>query len=187
MKYLKRYNPFLEEAEFDIQTTDEPDIKMSKEKLNSLIGYIKEFKSKKNSIDLIYTKTDNDVDLKKKIEQLTGPEVSSKKDRNPFIVEYLNVSEMKRRMDKIRKELVDDKIKLDDFNEELKNATDSTQKVSINQKISDINKRMGLSNTSISKLKSDITKYEKELNDRMLKSEKEMKDYIKKISNKKVK
>ena len=110
-----------------------------------------------------------------------GPEVSSREDRNPFLVEYLNVSDLKRRLDKVQKDNTDDKLKLDDFKNELKSATDSKQKATVSQKIDEINKRMGLANSTISKLKSDIVNAEKVLKDKMAKQEKDMKEYIKKM------
>ena len=51
MKYLKKYLLFKEEAEFDPQVTDAPDLRMSKEKLNSLLKQISQFKEKKPLID----------------------------------------------------------------------------------------------------------------------------------------
>lgn len=187
MRYLKRYNSFNEEAEFDPKVTDAPDIKMSKEKLNTLMNQIKTFKEKKSTIDQIYLKTPDDIQLKKKIGDLLGPEISVKEDRNPFMIEYLNVSDLKRRVEKVKKENVDDKMKLDDFNQDLKSSTDSSQKSAIQQKISDINKRIGLANTTITKIINDINAAEKSLNTRMVKQEKEMKDYIKNISTNKTK
>jgi len=187
MKYLKRYNTFNEEAEFDIQPTDAPDLGMSKEKLNTLMKQIGEFKEKKNLIDQSYLKIVDDKQLSNKIKEILGPEVSSKTDRNPFLVEYLNVSDLKRRLEKVKKDNVDDKIKLDDFNQDLKSSTDSSQKSAIQLKISDVNKRIGLANTTISKLISDITNAEKSLKTKMSKQEKDMKNYIKNIQTTKSK
>ena len=36
MKHLKKYKLFTEEADFDVNITDEPDLKMAKEKLATL-------------------------------------------------------------------------------------------------------------------------------------------------------
>jgi hypothetical protein len=183
MKYLKKYISFNEESEFDINKSDNPDLGMPKEKLNSLMSQIKEFKEKKGIIDQVYLKIKDDKELSDKIKEILGKEVSPKMDRNPFLVEYLNVSDLKRRLEKVKKDIVDDKLKLDDFNEELKFTSDSNQKSSIQQKISDINKRISLSNTSISKINSDIINAEKSLNSKMSSQEKNMKEYIKNIQS----
>jgi len=181
MRYLKKYLLFKEEAEFDPQVTDAPDLRMSKEKLNTLMKQISEFKEKKPLLDQAYLKIEDDKALDNKVKEILGPEVSSREDRNPFLVEYLNVTDLKRRLDKVQKDNANDKLKLDDFNNELKSATDSKQKASISQKLDEINKRMGLTNSTISKLKSDIINAEKVLKDKMTKQEKDMKDYIKKM------
>lgn len=186
MRYLKRYKSFNEDTDFDPKVTDAPDIKMPKEELSSIMNQIKDFKQKKVQIDQIYLKATDDKQLADKIKILLGPQTSSKEDRNPFLVEYLNVSDLKRRLDKSKKDAVDDKLKLDDFNQDIKSATDQVQKASIQQKISDINKRIGLSNTTISKISSDITNADKSLSGKMDKIEKDMKDYIKKLSLPKV-
>jgi hypothetical protein len=187
MRYLKKYNIFKEENEFDVNVNDAPDIKMSKEKLTTLTDQISVFKQKKNQIDKIYVETEDDYELKKKIETLLGPEIGKFEDRNPFMVEYLNISDLKRRLQKVNKDNVDDKLKLDDLNQELKSATDDAQKTSIKTKISDINKRMSLSNSTISKLDQEILNSEKAMKNKMVKQEKDMKTYIKDLNDKKSK
>ena len=72
MKYLKKYKKFLEVADFDVNITDPPDLKMSKEKFETINKQIKEFKSKKSSIDTAYLKSATDSDLQLKLEQLVG-------------------------------------------------------------------------------------------------------------------
>ena len=54
MRHLKPYKIFLEEAEFDVNITDEPDIKMAKEKLTTLKNQLTEYKTKKPLIDNAY-------------------------------------------------------------------------------------------------------------------------------------
>ena len=54
MKYLKKYDIFLEEDEFDIKDTDAPDLKMSKEKMNSYKKWISEYSGNTSKIDNIY-------------------------------------------------------------------------------------------------------------------------------------
>ena len=61
MRHLKPYRIFLEEAEFDVNITDEPDIKMAKEKLTTLKSQLSEYKNKKALIDSAYLKIKNNV------------------------------------------------------------------------------------------------------------------------------
>ena len=43
MRHLKSYRIFLEEAEFDVNISDGPDIKMAKEKLTTIKNQISEY------------------------------------------------------------------------------------------------------------------------------------------------
>ena len=83
MRHLKPYRIFLEEAEFDVNITDEPDIKMAKEKLTTLKSQLSEYKNKKALIDSAYLKIKIDADLQKEIESIIG---KTDADRNPFLV-----------------------------------------------------------------------------------------------------
>jgi hypothetical protein len=58
MKYLKNYQNFSEK--FDISDSDEPDVKMSKEKMNKMQDYITEFSQKKVQIEQIFKDTKKD-------------------------------------------------------------------------------------------------------------------------------
>jgi hypothetical protein len=51
MKYIKKYKLFIEADEFDIQTTDTPDIKMAKKKMDTIEKQFVEYKTKKITID----------------------------------------------------------------------------------------------------------------------------------------
>ena len=63
MKYVFNYQKFIEKLE--IIDTDEPDVKMSKEKMNALEDQFTEFNQKKAQIDAVYQDdklTDKDVE-----------------------------------------------------------------------------------------------------------------------------
>jgi hypothetical protein len=181
MKHIKRYKLFLEENDFEIDPKDETNIKMSKEKLNELRKQISEFNSKKSTIENLYLKTENEEELNKKVESLLGiPEK-----RNPYLVLFLTACSYKRKLDKTREKIVNDKIKLDDFKMELKDAVDSKVKDSINVKIKEIEQRLSDANMNISKLNKDISESHKSLTDRMIKDEKDIQEHIKNISIKK--
>ena len=93
MRHLKPYRIFLEEAEFDVNITDEPDIKMAKEKLTTLKSQLSEYKNKKSLIDSAYLTIKIDADLQKEIESIIGKtDALPGQDRNPFLVEYLHLS-----------------------------------------------------------------------------------------------
>lgn len=188
MKHLKKYTKFLEEAEFDVNITDSPDIKMSKEKFQTISTQLKEFKIKKPGIDNAYLKAATDSDLQFKIEQLIGKiDKLPEADRNPFLVEYLHVASLKRQVDKLQKELVNDKISKDDFTQQVNLSTEQSTKDLVIKKIVDITNRMATKNANIGTLMKDIDEAERNLNTKMTNTQKEMSEYMKRISNENVK
>ena len=183
MRHLKNFKLFLEDADFDVNLTDAPDLRMSKEKFNTIKKYLNDYNLKKKLIDQAYLTVKIDVELQKKIEQILGPtDAKPGDDRNPFLVEYLHISSLKRQMDKLQKELVNDKISKDDFQEQLKLSTEASTKDSVNKKLAEINTRMSTKTTTISSLSRDVADSEKKLQEKMSKIQKEMNDYIQKIS-----
>jgi len=183
MKNLKTYKLFLE-SEFDVNITDEPDIKMAKEKLETLKKQLTEYKTKKPLVDAVYLKSQTDTDLQKALEPIVGKtDVLPAADRNPFLVEYLHVANLKRKIDKTQKDITNDKLKKDDFSEELKLSTDSSTKQAVSSKISDITNRIATNTASIASLTKEISDAQASLNKKMLDVEKNMMDNIKKISS----
>lgn len=184
MKYLKKYRLFIEETEFDVNITDDPDLKMSKEKLETLKKNLTDYKTKKPLIDKAYLTASTDIDLKSSIEGIVGKaDALPEKDRNPFLVEYLHVANLKRKIDKFQKDITKDKLSKDDFQEELNLATEASTKDAVNKKLTDINTRISTKTTTISSLVKDISDAQKALDTKMSNVEKEMMDYIKKISS----
>lgn len=188
MKYLKKYNKFTEEAEFDVNVTDPPDLKMSKEKFQTINTQLKEFKTKKPAIDNAYLKITNDADLQRKIEEIVGKmDKLPEADRNQFLVEYLHVASLKRQLDRLQKDLVNDKIAKDDFTQQMNLSTEKSTKDVINKKLLDITNRMKIKNGTVVTLTNDINNSEKNLNTKMNNIQKEMSKYIKTISKENVK
>ena len=186
MRNLKSYRIFLEEAEFDVNITDEPDIKMAKEKLATLKSQLVEYKAKKPLIDSAYLTIKIDADLQKKIESIVGKiDALPGQDRNSFLVEYLHIANLTRKVNNLQKNNVNDKIKKDDFNEELKLSKDDSTKQAVTAKISDITNRISKNITTIASLTKEITDAQTSLNKKMTDVEKNMMDNIKKISKEK--
>ena len=184
MKFLKKYNLFLEESEFDIQDTDSADVKMSKDGLNTLKLNLTEYKTKKPLIDKIYSDVKDPKQIEAQLKTVLGStDIQLSKDRNPFLVEYSNLSKMKSDLDMMQKQNLDDKLKLDDFQEELRYAKEQSVKDVVNKKIQDINKRMSDRKTQIQKIQNDFTNNLKVHTDKMAKIQKDNEEYIKKISN----
>ena len=184
MRTLKTYKLFTEEAEFDVKVTDEPDIKMEKDELSITQKQLSEYKSKKTLIDNAYLKIKSDVDLQTKIEGIVG-KADQKTPKNPFLVEYLHVANLKRKVDKLQNDITNDKLKKDDFSEELKLSKDDSTKQAVTGKITDITNRISTNAASIASLTKEISDAQSSLNKKMLDVEKNMMDNIKKISKEK--
>jgi DNA-directed RNA polymerase subunit L len=186
MRHLKPYTIFLEEAEFDVNITDEPDIKMAKEKLTTLKNQLAEYKTKKPLIDTAYLTIKIDADLQKKVEEIVGKvDALPGKDRNPFLVEYLHIAKLTRKVNNIQKDITNDKVRKDDFSEELKLSKDDSTKQAVTGKITDINNRISTNTASIASLTKEINDAQTSLNKKMMDVEKNMMDSIKKISKEK--
>jgi hypothetical protein len=193
MKYLKKYKMFLEEVDavgtsgaFDISNDDAPDLKMAKQKMETTQAQVKEYNADKPKIDALYDPdTDNDnATINTQLETLLGKDdVQKGVDRNPFLVEYANLARIKKQIADYQRDNVGDKIKLDDFQRELKETNEETTANALKIKIAEITKRMTDRITSINQIQADLLKSQKEHTDKMSKIEKDMKDYITKISN----
>ena len=177
MKHLKKYNIFLEEAEFDVQTTDKADVKAAKEELSKLKNQLTDYKSKKPIIDNLYLKAKTDEDIKTQINKIVGTD-----NKNPFLVDYLHVASLKRKVDNIQKDIASDKLRKDDFNQELKLSNDSSIKQAVSAKITDITNRISTKTAEIASLSKEISDAQSSLDKKMINVEKNMMDNIKKIS-----
>jgi hypothetical protein len=180
MKYLKDYNLFTEADSFEINDTDAVDVKMSKEKFNEIKADFTEYSQKKGSIDEVFKKfKTNPTQIEAELNRILGNESEN---RNPFLVEYTHIAKQSYEIDKLHDENLKDKLSLDDFRRELAIAKEDTTKKAVNAKISDISNRMTVRNKKIVDIQKDIQDRDKEHKDKMLEINKNMDEYIKKIS-----
>ena len=162
MRYLNNYQAFLE-ADIPVGDTDKPDIKMAKEKINTINRQITEYQEKKPKIDQLYSSTSNNKEIEDGLKKILGEsDVNSKEDRNPFLVKYLEVARLKKEVEDIQNKNVKDKMTLDDFNQELSLSKDASTKQAVSFKISDIKNRISLNSAEIVKKMQEIQKRETE-------------------------
>lgn len=162
MRYLNNYQAFLE-ADIPVGDTDKPDIKMAKEKINTINRQITEYQEKKPKIDQLYSSTSNNKEIEDGLKKILGEsDVNSKEDRNPFLVKYLEVARLKKEVEDIQNKNVKDKMTLDDFNQELSLSKDASTKQAVSFKISDIKNRISLNSAEIVKKMQEIQKREAE-------------------------
>jgi hypothetical protein len=179
MKYLKKYNLFLE-AGLDIQVTDAPDVKTSKQQMELVTKQLVDFKAKKPQIDTLYKTIKDPVQIESGLIKILGTDIKS---RNPFLVDYVSISKMNKDIDNMQQENSLDKVRIDDFQQDLKMTTDVNVKQSLTTKVAEITKRMNDRVTNINKIQNDFNLADKAHKDKMLKIEKDIKDNIIKISN----
>lgn len=182
MKYLKKYNLFLESDEFEIIDTDTPDVVMSKEKMNTTMANMKDYKTKKSQIDAIYNK--EGVNIEEELEKILGKtDVQSGEDRNPFLVEYAHLSKLEKDINKLQDDNSNDKIKIDDLQQSLGLSEDDATKKAVEFKISDVKNRMSERYSKINEIQKDLDEKEKDHKEKMVKMEKDMRDHVKNLSD----
>jgi len=180
MKYLKEYSLFLEDAGLDIQVTDTPDVKTSKQQMELVTKQLADFKTKKPQIDTLYKTIKDPAQIEAGLIKILGTDV---KTRNPFLVDYASICKMSSDVDNMQNDNSLDKVRLDDFQRDLKITTDPNTKQSLTTKMAEITKRMNDRVANINKLQNDFNLANQKQKDKMLKIEKEIKDNITKISN----
>ena len=178
MKHLKSYGLFLEASNII-----DPDITMAEDKLVATQKQLSDYKVKKPLIDKAYLTAATDADLKTKIESLIGKTDSQpKEDRNPFLVEYLHVASLKRKIDKAQKDITGDKLKKSEFEAESK-IDSGSNKEELAKKVSGLDTNIKTNTQLIASLSKQVQDSEKQLIDKMKKIEKDLGDYVKKISS----
>lgn len=179
MKYLKKYELFLEEDEFEIKDTDKADVKLSKEKLNDLRKHLTDYPGKKSAIDAVYknSKTLEETDIK--IKAILGEDSEL---RNPFLVDYNNIARMTKEIELIHNDIVQDKLRADDFREEASLVSDSGTKATIMGKMTDIQNRIAEKNKKIADKQKQILDMTTEHTEKMAEMRSDMEEHIKKIS-----
>lgn len=173
MKYLKNYNLFKED--FEIEDSDEEAVKLSKEELNKIKEKISEFNSKKASIDSLY-KSDND-NIEDSLKKIIGEE----ENRNPFLSLYASIASTKNKVENLQKKSDDKAIELSNFKDRLSIAEDNESKSKLSEKIKEIEEQISDIKSGLEEKIKKIPEMEKELNDKIIKSEEDIKNWIEKI------
>jgi hypothetical protein len=190
MKNIKNYKKFLEDL--TINLTDDPTTKMEKQDINTNNEHLKEYNTHKNQLIKIYTAkntTDgsllyDDTALQMEVEKLLGKSnTKTDEDRNPFLQELTTVLNLQRKIEKLQKDNLDDKLTKDDLNQNKNGETDTNALGEISNKIKEIDTRTNLNNTSITKLTLDYNKSKKDFDDKMSVIIKDLKDSETKLKN----
>lgn len=173
MRYLKKYDLFRENDSFEATDTDEPDVKLSKEKLSDLKKKLSEYNSKKSAIDNLY-KSDKIDDSE--LEKIVGKDENI----NPFLVSYSNISSMNRKLNDLKEKENNKAVELSNFKDRLTDASDDSKQV-ISAKISEIESQISKIRQDITEVSKKIPDLEKDHKEKMIKIEDDMKSWIEKI------
>lgn len=177
MKYLKSLKLFLEE--FEISDTDYPDVAAKKKDLNVLLSHIRDYNSGVSKIDDILlnkSKGKSSEEVTKMLDVI----IEKGGDRNTFLSQYTSAARMKKKIESLQSQIINDKIRLDDFKSSLPDVSND-DKSSLNAKILDINNRIREKGIKINELKKEISEKEKELKQKMSDKRKELEEKIKNI------
>ena len=123
MKHLKNFSLFKESI--DIKDTDQPDEKLAKEQLNKTEEYLAQYKKLKPKIEQIYNVTKNPIEVQTQLDKIIPKDQEGE---NPFITQLLRINRLQKEILDGKKSETDDKLKMDEFNDEVKSAMDATQK-----------------------------------------------------------
>lgn len=177
MKYLKSLKLFLEE--FEISDTDYPDVTAKKKDLNVLLSHISDYNGGVSKIDdILLNKSQgkSPADVTKMLDVI----IEKGGNRNTFLSQYTSAARMKKKIESLQSQILNDKIRLDDFKSSLPDVSND-DKASLNLKILDINNRIREKDMKINELKKEISEKEKELKQKMSDKRKELEEKIKNI------
>lgn len=165
---IKNYKQFTEK--YNVNPNDPTELSSDKNYFNKAEDDIKEFMSKKITIDNIYLtySDENDLIAKLSAQKFITNDTSNKKDitfNNQLIGMYAQASKKKRELKSIEDELTMQNSNLKERQDMISANPDTTDSlkddvVNIKSKIIDINKR-------ITNIKDDISKLEKASNDKL--------------------
>ena len=173
MKYLKKWSLYLED--YEAKDSDPSDIKMAKQKLNTLRLQIDEFDVKHKEIDTAY-KSNDDKKIATMEENLFGKtDVRSGADRNKFLVKYLNIAKKKREIEKNTDSIATDNANLIKSKDIMSVTTDSEIK---NRYTKDVIPSI---QTKINNSKNKIKDNERNINLQITQIQKEMSEEEKKL------
>lgn len=178
MKYLKKYQLFLEDS-FDIKDTDKEDVKMSKEKMNDISKDMSDYQAKKSQISGIYKKANTIEETEDQIKNIIG----DPKEGNQFLIEFNTICRIQKEIELIHKEIVNDKIRVDDMRSEAQLIDDSETKASATGKVTDIQTRIAQNNKKIIDKAKELGKLTTDHTKKMVNMKKDIENYIKKISD----
>jgi len=174
MKWLRGFNSFKEDVDVNkisIDDSDAVDVKASKTSMNDLKSQVDEFKAKKSQIDSLFKSDMEKSKLDDEVAKVIG---NSDEDHNPFLANYIQVANDKKRLENLMDSVTSDNKSLQENKSLLSMSDSNDQKTSLQETINIISKRISDSKISIEVLKRSIIENQKKIDDKMVSMEKEI-------------
>ena len=179
MKYLKKYNDFNEEADFDVDPKDTTNVKKSKENLTKVRKDIDNYNKQKAQIDTIYKTSKSEAEIDKRVDALLGKD---KEKRNPYLINYLTVSNSERKLRSIKDDRINNKLRADEYRDLMDQTDNPDQKKAMSLKVAELNKKNVTGASNLTKLKAEADKRKSDISSSSSKNLKEIEDDIKNIT-----
>ena len=122
MKYLKSLKLFLEE--FEISDTDYPDVAARKKDLNVLLSHISDYAGGVSIIDDILLNKGKGK-TSEEVTKLLDKVIEKGGNRNTFLSQYTAAARMKKKIESLQSQIINDKIRLDDFKSSLPDVSNN--------------------------------------------------------------
>lgn len=160
MKYLKRYNLFIEN--YEINPSEDTNIISNKNEINKLGEDLKELNSKKSQIENIYLTYKDRNDLINRLKTIGAIKEDNPENiefKNPLISNISNIYDLKRKIKDIEDSINIDNQDMKQKQEQL--SENPNQAENINELILGIKERINEKNKKISDYKKELSEKEK--------------------------
>lgn len=177
MKHLKTFE------NYELSPTEDPSISSAKVSVNQMNDWVSEFKSKKNSVDLIYSEFVDQKDLRNKLlsKGLISKEGDGVQFINPLLGAWASVASKSRQIYNIEKQL---ELLSNSLKENYKKMnSDQDLKETIEEQNKGIESSIAEKKKKIAEITKEIAELESKATDQLKKLQNEMKSNSKTIGN----
>ena len=178
---IDRFRRFVEKLA--VNAADSPALRAAKEDSNLTEERLAEYKNKKETLTKLYTDVDaegkfvnDEKTIKEKVEGLLGQDENK---RNTFLVQWMTVLDIERRLKTEQRKESDDKIAAERLRQDISQEMDEASKSKMQKQLDDLNSRM--SNYDVSKLENELETSRKAFLDTMSKRTQEFNNAVNKI------
>lgn len=191
MKYLLRYNLFLEDKKEDNFPAEEyiknfgvhpaKDEGDASKKLSDFNNDIQKYNALKSKIDDIYLRSKDDAEIKSKLLNLMGKRDDVR--RNPFLIKYQNIASMKRKINSLKEDITKDQMSQKDYESMSQGNENDTQNSQIADRVAELDNSIKDKNEQLRKLNDQLNRGYSELKKFIEDMKKDMNKWMKTVQN----